>query len=385
MNDELQAIKDYPDISFIEHYTLDRLEEDMITWFKEKKKELTGNDVTLAAADDRRLLLKTGAYFIYQGYMYADNAGKMGLLKYSTGDYLENLGALKRVPRRTSMAATTTIRFSVSETRSTATGIPKGTRITAGDGVYFETEDYCEIESGQLYTEVRAVCTTKGKNGNGYDIGDIRTIVDPVAFVDRAENVTVPANGADIEQDDPSYRERIYLAPDSYSAAGSIPAYIYFVREFNPAITDIRITSPSDYVVYITYLLEKGIIPGEESIRAMQEYLSRDEIKPVCDKIEVAAPPQKSYDLEVTYYINKSEKNYAMEIQKKVEEAIEDYIIWQRSKIGRDINPDMLRYKAMRAGAKRVEITSPSFSVVDEGTVAALLKRAITYGGLEDD
>ena len=137
--------------------------------------------------------------------------------------------------------------------------------------------------------------------------------------------------------------------------------------------------------MYITYLLEKGIIPGEESIRAMQEYLSRDEIKPVCDKIEVAAPPQKSYDLEVTYYINKSEKNYAMEIQKKVEEAIEDYIIWQRSKIGRDINPDMLRYKAMRAGAKRVEITSPSFSVVDEGTVAALLKRAITYGGLEDD
>lgn len=385
MDDKLKAIEDYPDISFIDHYTLARLEEEMVAWFKEKRKELTGDDVTLGAADDRRMLLQTGAYFLYQGYMYIDNAGKMGLLKYSTGDYLENLGALKQVPRKAPSAATVTIRFSLAESRATVTSIPKGTRVTAGDGVYFATEEYCEIGIGELYADIQAVCTEKGKAGNEYDIGDIRTIVDSVPFVDKADNITVPENGTDLEKDDPSYRERIYLAPDAYSTAGSAPAYEYFARKFNPNITDIRITNPSDYVVYIIYLLEDGRIPGGESISALQEYLSRSDIKPVCDKVEVSAPQQQEYSLEVTYYINQSDKNLAETIQKKVEGAIEDYIIWQRSKIGRDINPDMLKYKMIKAGAKRADIVSPEFTVIESGTVAFLSKKVIIYGGTEND
>ena len=38
--DELKAIDEYPDVSFIENYTLSQLNADMIRWFKEKKKHV---------------------------------------------------------------------------------------------------------------------------------------------------------------------------------------------------------------------------------------------------------------------------------------------------------------------------------------------------------
>ena len=65
--------------------------------------------------------------------------------------------------------------------------------------------------------------------------------------------------------------------------------------------------------------------------------------------------------------------------------AINDYINWQKSEIGRDINPDVLRQKILNAGAKRVDITSPIFTIVDEDSVASLEAQSVTYGGLEND
>ncbi len=41
ISDEMRTIYEYPDVSFIDHYTVKRLENEMIAWYKEKKKELT--------------------------------------------------------------------------------------------------------------------------------------------------------------------------------------------------------------------------------------------------------------------------------------------------------------------------------------------------------
>lgn len=385
IDEGLKAIMDYPDISFIENYSVKRLEEDMISWFKEKRKELTGEDTILGKADDRRILLQTGAYYIFQGYLYLDNAGKMGLLKYSRGNYLENLGAMKHVAREESKNATTTIRFQINEERSTAVGIPKGTRLSAGDQVYFTTDEYCEILPGLLYVDIGATCTASGSRGNQYDIGDIKTIVDPIPYIDSGWNITKPENGFDREEDDPAYRKRIYMAPASYSTAGTEDSYEYFVRKYNPDITDIRITVPEDCVVQIQYLLKGGVVPGEESMNGLLEYLSAKERKVLCDKLEVVAPVLAPYDLNLKYYINQSDKNRSDVIQKQVELAIDEYILWQRNRMGRDINPDMLRNKIISAGAKRVEVKSPEFTVIESNAVASMVSKEVIYGGLEND
>lgn len=35
MADKIQSITEYPEISFIDDYTIDKLEEEMIAWFRE--------------------------------------------------------------------------------------------------------------------------------------------------------------------------------------------------------------------------------------------------------------------------------------------------------------------------------------------------------------
>ena len=382
--DELKAVDESPDISFIDNYTLSQLSADMIGWFREKKKEETGKDITLPAGDDRRILLLTCAYYLYQGLVFIDDAGKMGLLKYARGKYLDELGALKRTKRNPAKGATTTLRFQIPETRSFATGIPEGTRATAGNNIYFATREYAEIPAGETFADVSAVCTVEGTVGNYFDIGEINKLVDSVPFISGVSNVTMPENGQDIEKDE-SYRVRIYLAPAGYSNAGSEDGYKYFVLSFNPNISDIRVMSPEECEVHIWYLLEEGRVPGEESIKGLKEYLEDKTRKPITDRIVINAPTQKDYEIDLTYYINRSDSNRASSIQESVAKAVEEYVLWQSAKIGRDINPDELVSKIKAAGAKRIEIRAPAFTVVSEGDVPHLSSKMVNYGGLEND
>ena len=91
------------------------------------------------------------------------------------------------------------------------------------------------------------------------------------------------------------------------------------------------------------------------------------------------------YDLELTYYINNSDSTSASTIQSKVNAAVEEYIVWQRSKIGRDINPSELIQRIVSAGAKRVEVVKPVFQKIAKDAVAKLGTKKVTYGGVEDD
>mgnify|MGYP005759542847 FL=1 len=382
--DELKPLDEYPDISFIDHYTLTQLNADMLAWFREKKKELSGKDVVLSAGDDRRIILLTCAYYLYQGYVFIDDSGKMGLLKYARGEYLDQLGSMKKTPRNQAKGATTTLRFSIPEPRSFATGIPEGTRATAGNNLYFATSEYAEIPAGETFIDVSASCTTEGEEGNYLDIGEINTLVDSVPFISSVTNVTMPENGQGIEGDE-SYRNRIYLAPAGYSNAGSEDGYRYFVLSFNSNITDVKVTSPEECEVHIWYLLEDGRIPGEESLKALKEYLEEKDRKPITDRVVVKAPMQKAYDINLTYYINRSDSNRASVIQEQVGQAVKDYILWQSTKIGRDINPDELISRIKTAGAKRVELAAPAFTVVPDDSVASLGDDTVTYGGLEND
>lgn len=384
MSDVLREIKDYPELDFIDGYTIDQLESELIAKFKEKKEKLTEETVTLGAGDERRLILSACAYYLFLGYKFVDTAAKMGTLKYSVGDFLENLGARVRVSRLEARAATSTIRYSMNNTRSSATGIPAGSRVTAEDGVYFATDEYAEIPIGSNYVDVKATCTITGIAGNAYAVGDLKTMVDIVPYIDSVSNITASENGRDVESDD-DLRERTYLAPNGYTAAGSKGAYEYMVREYDSSIEDIHITSPSEREVKIAVLLEDGQLPGQEFLLGLQEFINEDDRKMLTDHVEVIAPTQMTYDINLTYYINESNKSQATRIQNAVSQAVNDYTEWQRSRIGRDINPYELSKRIMNAGAKRLNIVSPSYRVVNPGSVGTVGNISIHYGGLEDD
>lgn len=380
----IKTLQDYPDISFIGGYTLEQLYTDMLAWFLEKRKEVTGQTVVLGEADDRLLLLRAAAYYLYHGYQLVDFAGKMNMLKYSIGNYLDNLGANVQLERKTAAGSTVLMEYSMNNARLSATGIPAGSRVTAGDGVYFATDEYAEIPAGDTSVTVMATCMTPGASGNGYPIGDIDKMMDIVPYIDAVSNLTISEGGRDDESDD-DYRERIFLAADRYTDAGSKGGYEYYVREFDPDIADVQATSPSLRNVVIRVLLAGGQLPGAAYITALTTYLNNTEVRKLTDTLTVLAPTESHYDVTLTYYINESDKSKAVSIQTAVTQAVNDYVLWQRSKIGLDINPDELISRIKAAGAKRVALTDPSYTVVASSNVAVCDTVTVTYGGLEDD
>ena len=385
MPDEMNAIKSLPDISFIDNKDIDQVRQEMVADYESFISEATGQTVTLERSSVHRMELYAAAAQIYQAMQYIERQGKQSILKYSYSDFLDNLAIFKGVTRNPATPATTTLRFTLSAERDTATGIPQGTRVSTAGAIYFATDVYAEIPAGSTTVDVPATCTVAGTDGNGFAAGELATIVDPIPYVASVTNTTATEGGAEIESDD-DLAERVFLAPGAYSTAGPEDGYLYHAKAYSAAIGDVVATSnQAAGTVDIVFIMADGSTPGEEMIEGLEGYLQGKTIRPMTDLVRVAAPQEVTYTINLTYYINRSDSAKAVTIQAAVAQAVADYQTWQRA-IGRDINPSQLVRMVMDAGAKRVTVTAPTYTAVDATKVSALQGDAvISYGGLEDD
>ena len=385
MQNEISKLYNLPDISFVDDISYEKILNEMIAYYEKKYQEATGRKVTLRPGDKEHIHLRIEAGQYFQMYQILDNAAKMNLLKYSKGNFLRHLGAFKKTFIQEPKPAVVTARFTLSEIRKDVIYIPQGTRVTAGDGVYFATDDYAEVKAGDSFVDVDCTCETVGEVGNEYIVGQIETIVDPVPYVSSVSNITKSDGGTGEESED-SFRERIFLAPSSYSVAGPADAYEYWVKQYNSAaIEDVKIYEPTEAVVDIRILLVGGALPSKTFCSGCLEYLRENPIIPLTDNDLVAAPDVVNYNLKAVYYIARSDLNNIKVIQESIEAAKETYLNWQRTKIGRDINPDALTEFVRAAGGKRVVITSPVFTPIPETSIAMEKTVEFTYGGIEDD
>ncbi len=337
----------------------------------------------LARADPLRLILLGVAAIIVQERGLIDDTGKMNLLAYTKGNYLEHKGALVGTERIAASAAHTTLKLILSAPREMATTIPQGLRVTAGDGVLFALDAPVIIPKGETSALAAATCTVTGKLGNGYAAGELKTIVDPVPFLVSAANTTMTEGGADVESDD-SYRERIHEAPEQFSTAGPTGAYVYFAKKASALIGDVSVENGGPGVVLIRPLLKGGALPGAEILKAVRDTLNDDKVRPLTDYLKVETPEVIKYNIRVRYWIDRGDAVASAAIEKRVNEAVTDFVAWQKEKLGRDINPTELYYRIRAAGAKRAEITEPIFTPVGIGAVAIADVQTVTLEGLED-
>lgn len=381
MADSMKKLQDYPDVTFIEELSFAQLQEQMIRDYEEYYQELTGKEIRLAAADPYRMILYTCATALYQGYQHVDKAGKMALLKYSTGAYLDNIGAWKGVVRKEAEAAQVVIRFTLAEAISQTAVIPKGVRVK-GLSLYFETVKQAEILPGNLSVDVYAACQTTGTVGNGFREGEINLLVDPLPYTLQAVNTGVSFGGTDRETDE-ALAERIYLSPSSYSTAGPASAYEYWVRTFSNSIGECRVLSenPGEVDIYVT--VDNGV-PDEDFMQQLTDYLENHNLRPLTDHVVVKKPNCVTYDIELTYYISNENRDTEETIKQAVETAGNTFAVWQK-KIGRDITPSRLIYEVMRAGAQSVEIVKPIYTKLEQSQIAIADNLIFHYGGLRDD
>lgn len=380
-----EEIENLPDISFIDELTLEDIQNQLIEDYMFRYKEITGEDVTMIRSDPYRLILQACGVLLFQTLLFVDRAGKQGMLKYSYDAYLDNLAALKGIRRKEPANATTTVKFTVSEAIETEIVIQKGTRVTNGMvDVYFLTDETALIPPGETEAEITCTCSVGGIEGNGFAPGEINTLVDPVGYIESVANIYTTAGGADLEDDD-SLAQRIFLAPSSYSVAGPDDAYEYWVKNYNQEIGDVRVTSPAPGKVDIRFIMRDGSLPDDGIIEKVMSNVSQKGKRPLTDLVQVRKPDIEEYRLKIKYFINASDRSHAFMIRENVAGAIREYINWQGTKIGRDINPDELIARIKNAGAKRVEVSEPAFRAIEDIKIALCTEQSITYGGIEDD
>ncbi|MCC5467616.1 baseplate assembly protein [Pelosinus baikalensis] len=368
-----------PDITFAEKDT-QIIENEMIHGYE----EATGQ--SLADGDPRKKLLQSEVPIIVGHRSLIDYSAKQNLLAYAAGDILDHIGILVGCTRLPTTAATATIRFTLSAVRSQSTIIEAGKRVTSGSGdnIFFATVSEVVIQPGTLTIDSKVECLTVGAVGNGYGIGDLKTLVDPIPYVASVSNTTISEGGIDIEADDP-FRDRIQQAPESFSTAGSDGAYMYWAKTASSTIIDVEVYSPSPGVVHICPLVTGGQIPGQEILDAVLAICSDKKVRPLTDHTHAVAPEQVEYAIDVSYWIDKEDENLAVSIRAKVDQSVNDYIAWQKSKLGRGIDPSQLIQLMKNAGAKRVVVTTPIYQALNKNQVAKEQENiTVNYGGIEE-
>lgn len=365
-----------PEIQFCET-AVDSIESAVITTYE----AITGR--TLAQGDPVRLFLQSIAMIIVQQRVLIDSSAKQNLLAYSKENYLDHIGAMVGVERLNASAAQTTLRFTLSVAQPQVVTIPTGIRVTTENNIVFATTSAVDIPVGNISVEVPAVCLIQGTRGNGYVAGQINKFVDPLPWVQSVSNTNTSAGGADVEGDD-SLRERIHQAPESFSVAGPDGAYEFWAKTTSQLIVDVAVYSPSPGVVEIRPLLAGGDLPSAEILTKVNAICNDRKIRPLTDRVTVLAPEIVNYDIAARYYIDRANATTSMAIQMAVNKAAADFVTWQKSKIGRDINPTEFVYRLRAAGASRVEVDAPTFASVARHQVAVAKNILVTFGGLAD-
>jgi len=366
--------------------------EQIMTKLTAAYEEIVG--VSVRPASPVKLFLSWLASGIVEIYQYINYAANQNVPSRAEGENLDALAELffeKKRPDATK--ASVTMEFTISEAQATTIIIPAGTRITNSDNEpYFETVEDATIEIGDTTTTVRAICQTAGTIGNGFTAGQLTECVDIFPFYDSCTNTDTSDGGSDVPDDD-EFFSLLMASENAWSCAGSRGAYQYFAKSVSKEVEDVVVNSPDPGEVAIYALMSDGTIASSEVKALILAACNADDVRPLTDSVSVEDPDTVSYNIQMTYYMSKESSMSAAEIQANVAQAVDEYVLWQSSRLGRDINPSRLIQMVVEAGAKRCVVNYPVFTQLKDGSeagapapeVAVLGTKTITNGGYEDE
>lgn len=368
-----------PEVEFVDTDT-EALVNKLIAGYE----EITGR--TLYPADPVRAFILWLASIIIQERVGINESAKQNLPRYAEGENLDSLSEIfHNTYRLEPTAATTTLGFYITTTLEEDYIITDELEVTVDGVINFATTGYLIFKAGENYAEVGAICQSAGTIGNGFTPGQVSKLVsDEFLYFKEVANTTTTAGGSE-EESDTAFYNRMRESEESYTTAGPRGSYAYHAKSVSSQISDVSAESPEDGVADVRIMLYGGKLPDKELIDRVQEYLSADDIRPMTDKVIVAAPDTIEFDIEATYYIPRDKAATTKEIKQAVELATENYTLWQTSKMGRDINPSYFNAMLMESGIKRVDITTPVFTEIPKGSVAVLRNCNVTFGGVEDE
>ncbi|SSY80141.1 baseplate assembly protein [Alysiella crassa] len=321
---------------------------------------------TLQPAHIERLLINTFAYRTTLTHQQINEAYRQQHVRFATGLMLDLCGDDVNTPRLEASAARCTLRFSATEFVGEV-NIPMGTQVSVGD-VVFATIEQGQLSPNRPQMDLQAACLETGLRGNGWAVGQINTLITSLTGARMtAHNISVPTGGAEVESDD-AYRERVLLAPESFSVAGSVGAYQYWARAVSPAICDVHVANALDNLgnaiggtVAVTVLTKTGL-PERELLAQVQTELSGEKKRPLCDTVSVRAPETVDYALNAELVLFTGAN--ALEVKAAAESAWAKYESQRREKLGGDIVPLDIQKVLQVAGVYNVILNAPTLRII---------------------
>lgn len=322
---------------------------EMITWWE------TQTGKTLQPAQIERLFINMLAYRETLLREKIQDTAMQNLVDFARPpmlDYLAKLVGVVRLPAATARCVAT---FNLKNPATTQIVLPMGTQFGNGQ-VGFITTEQAIIGVGQTSAMANAVCTLAGAVGNGWQIGQLNEWLSD-NFVDglTVSNSTVPSGGADVESDE-GLRERIFLAPEAYTNAGSRAAYQFFARSVSQTIIDVAVTTRG-YGRVLVYVLTDTGLPSPTLLELIQAKLTGEKLRPLTDTVIALSPQVVSFDIEAVIYPLKNADSTTVLANAKT--ALNAYLATATRQLGFDIVPSQIIAVLKVDGVYDVKLAKP--------------------------
>lgn len=264
--------------------------------FKQAFEEVSGR--TLYPAQTEMFLIEVASYALSILHEAAQTATLQNTAVFADGVHLENRGTNVSTFRLLAQPATTDIRFELTQVRLIDVAVPKGTRVASGTAVIFATDADLIIPSGMTAGVVRATAQTPGAAFNGLGVGAVSDLLDPVAYVASARNVTTIAGGTDDEELE-RFRLRVVNALFTIAKTGPRNGYREHVMAVDPEIVDVAPIRPEPGYIHIYPLMKTGQ-PSAALKDAVLAYLDPETLRAMGDYVTIHDPVRVGFSFTLT-------------------------------------------------------------------------------------
>ena len=259
--------------------------------------------------------------------------------------------------------------------------IPAGTRVSASDSIIFATDTDVVLKAGLLLVNATATCTEPGAAGNGWQPAQVSQLLDEIDNVDLQVTNLAASSGGSEQEDNDRLRERIKLAPESFTNAGSRMAYRFHAMQAHPNIVDVAVLSPVPGTVELYPLLSTGL-PDDSILTLVESFCSDEKVRPLTDTVRAKTPVQVDYAIEANITIYRDQD--ANSIKDSANSAIQNWVASRTATLGRDIVPSQIISVLSVSGVYQVELVTPALRVVAENEWANCTAITLNMTGVSD-
>lgn len=171
-------------------------------------------------------------------------------------------------------------------------------------------------------------------------------------IITPADNTTVPPTPA-VMEDDSAFRNRLLLAYNQLSTAGSAGSYKFHALSADSRVKDAGVTSPTPGLVVVTIMSRLGSGYAQQSLLdAVSAALNADTVRPLTDTVQVKSVEVINYQItaEIIFYPGSSKQVVMDAANAEIKKFIEKH-----HKIGHDITLSGIHHALHQSGVQNVK------------------------------